>query len=143
MIAKLTGALIALVMTLAYLVAVVAAAPAAPAPAAPPAATAAAAAAVAPATRAKPGDKIQEVRDLNMVLIRVEPGEFVMGSPADEAGRDQHELRHEVSLTKPFYLQSTEMSQAQYKALMGENPSNFKGDELPVETVSWHAAALF
>jgi formylglycine-generating enzyme required for sulfatase activity len=83
---------------------------------------------------------VHEIADLKMTLIRVEPGEF----PADEAGRDEHELQHKVRLTKPFYLQATEVSQAQFKAIIaGEHPSEFKGDDLPVESVSWHAAVLF
>ena len=98
-----------------------------------------------PATRRPPpADMIFQIARLNMTLVRIEPGEFVMGSPADEAERHENELQHKVRLTKPFYIQATEVSQAQYKAVMGgENPSHFKGDDLPVERVSWHAAALF
>ena len=49
-----------------------------------------------------------------------------------------------MRLTRAFYIQGSEVSQAQYKAIMaGENPSHFKRDDLPVENVSWHSAALF
>lgn len=89
------------------------------------------------------GAKRHEIADLKMTLVRIEPGEFLMGSPADEPDRTGAELQHAVRITKPFYIQATEVSQGQYKALMGENPSEFKGDDFPVETVSWHAAALF
>jgi formylglycine-generating enzyme required for sulfatase activity len=78
-----------------------------------------------------------------MTLIRIEPGEFEMGSPANEADRDDDELAHKVRLTKPFYLLATEVSQAQYTAVMGENPSYFRGDDLPVENVSWDDAVRF
>src|SRR5262249_42110345 len=81
-----------------------------------------------------------QVRDLKMTLVRIEPGEFVMGSPPDEAGREDNELQHTVKITKPFYLGTTEVSQAQYQAVMGENPSYFQGDDLPVENVSWEDA---
>jgi formylglycine-generating enzyme required for sulfatase activity len=98
----------------------------------------------APATKpARDRGKAREIADLKMTFVRIEPGEFLMGSPADEAHRTEAEPQHKVRITKPFYLLATEVSQGQYKAVMGENPSEFKGDELPVESVSWHAAALF
>ncbi|MBQ7401834.1 MAG: formylglycine-generating enzyme family protein [Lentisphaeria bacterium] len=51
--------------------------------------------------------------------------------------------RQTVTLTKPFYLGKFEVTQAQWKAVMGSNPSGFKGDNLPVECVSWHDAKEF
>ena len=48
-----------------------------------------------------------------------------------------------VTLTKPFYLGKYEVTQAQWQAVMGSNPSNFKGDNLPVECISWHDAKEF
>jgi formylglycine-generating enzyme required for sulfatase activity len=78
-----------------------------------------------------------------MAFVRVEPGEFLMGSPATEAGHKDNELQHKVRLTKVFYLQTTEVSQTQYAAVMGQNPSHFHGDELPVENVSWQDAVSF
>jgi formylglycine-generating enzyme required for sulfatase activity len=89
-------------------------------------------------------DKSIQLPDLKMTLIRIEPGTFEMGSPADEAGREDNELLHTVKITKPFYLMSGEVSQAQYKAVLGENPSYFHGDDsLPVENVSWDDAVRF
>lgn len=90
-----------------------------------------------------PAARSHEVRDLKITLLRLEAGEFMMGSPDDEEWRDADETRHEVKLTKPFYLQTTEVSQRQYESIMGENPSSFKGEDLPVENVSWEQAAAF
>ncbi|MCW8129061.1 MAG: SUMF1/EgtB/PvdO family nonheme iron enzyme [Planctomycetota bacterium] len=66
---------------------------------------------------------------------------FVMGSPHDEDGRDKDELTHYVRLTKPFYMGIYPVTQAQYEAVTGTNPSRFKGEtdspRRPVERVSW------
>jgi formylglycine-generating enzyme required for sulfatase activity len=70
----------------------------------------------------------------------VPPGKFLMGSLAYEKDRDNHETLHEVTLTEPFDLGKTEVTQAQYQALTGDNPSRFKGAELPVEMVTWEQA---
>jgi formylglycine-generating enzyme required for sulfatase activity len=68
-----------------------------------------------------------------------------MGSPTNEYGRADNEKHHEVRISKPFYLQTTEVSQAQWNRVMGDNPSNFKncGDDCPVEQVSWNDAQKF
>ncbi|MBQ9875429.1 MAG: SUMF1/EgtB/PvdO family nonheme iron enzyme [Thermoguttaceae bacterium] len=63
-------------------------------------------------------------------------GEFLMGSPEREEGRDEEETQHKVVLTKGYWLMETELTQAQWEAITGENPSGFKGENLPVETVS-------
>jgi formylglycine-generating enzyme required for sulfatase activity len=70
---------------------------------------------------------------MKMVLIR--PGKFRMG--------DEGEGRHEVTISKPFYMGVTEVTQAQYVAVMGTNPSKFKGATNPVEAVSWNDATEF
>ncbi|MEM7697138.1 MAG: formylglycine-generating enzyme family protein [Verrucomicrobiota bacterium] len=63
---------------------------------------------------------------------------FLMGSPADEEGRDDDELQNRVVLTKGFWLAKTECTQGQWESVMGNNPSKFEGSkDLPVETVSW------
>ena len=78
---------------------------------------------------------------MKMVLIR--PGKFMMGSPDSEQGRRDNEgPQHEVTISKPFYMGVTEVTQAQYKAVMGTNPSHFRGPTNPVETVSWIDASL-
>lgn len=90
-----------------------------------------------------PAPKAHELPALKMRFIRIEPGEFQMGSPADEPARANDELQHQVRLTKPYFIQASEVSQAQYKAVTGDNPSYFKGDDLPVENVSWEDAVRF
>ena len=68
---------------------------------------------------------------MDFVLIR--PGSFKMGS---EESDDEKPI-HEVTITKPFYMGKYQVTQEQWQALMGSNPSNFKGKTNPVEQVSW------
>ena len=79
--------------------------------------------------------------DLGMNWIS--PGTFMMGSPEDELGRGDNETRHQVTLTQGYWLGKYEVTQAQYEAVMGTNPSNWKGADLPVEKVSWDDAMTF
>jgi formylglycine-generating enzyme required for sulfatase activity len=78
------------------------------------------------------------------VLIDVEPG-FTMGSPVDELGRRDHEPQHEVTLTWKFLIQTREVTQAEWKERMGNNPSVFPecGDSCPVENVTWWDALAY
>ena len=66
-----------------------------------------------------------------------------MGSPETEVGRSKYEIPHEVTISPNFYIGATEVTQAQWQKVMGNNPSKFNGDELPVETVSWDQAVEF
>ena len=70
-------------------------------------------------------------------------GEFVMGSPSSEGNRDNDEFQHKVTLTKGFWIGETEITQNQWQALMGSNPSRFEGGLNPVEDVSWSDAVSF
>jgi formylglycine-generating enzyme required for sulfatase activity len=73
---------------------------------------------------------------LDMVLIPA--GEFMMGSPESDKDTVHHEKpQHRVRITKPFYLGKYLVTQAQWEAVMGNNPSYFKGPRNPVEDVSW------
>ena len=70
-------------------------------------------------------------------------GSFTMGSPEYEEDRSSDEKQVKVTLTKGFWMAKTELTQAQWTAVMGNNPSHFNGDDLPVETVSWDDAQEF
>ena len=83
---------------------------------------------------------------LGMKFTYIPPGTFRMGSPESESGRFANEAQHMVRLTKGFYLQTTEVTQGQWKAVMwGANPSVFNtcGDDCPVENVSWDDIRIF
>jgi len=85
------------------------------------------------------------VNSLGMRLIKIPAGRFVMGSPAAEAGREDSETQHEVEITQPFYMATTEVTQAQWKSLMKSEPSDVRacGADCPVERVSWFDAIEF
>jgi formylglycine-generating enzyme required for sulfatase activity len=76
---------------------------------------------------------------IGMSFVYIPPGTFTMGSPTDEGGRNSDETQHQVTLTKGYYMQTTEITQGQWKAVIGSNPSYFSscGDNCPVEQVSW------
>jgi formylglycine-generating enzyme required for sulfatase activity len=82
---------------------------------------------------------------LAMKFVYIAPGMFMMGSPSGEPGRDDDERQHRVTLTKGFHLQTTEVTQGQWKAVMGGNPSFFRncGDDCPVERVSFEDVQKF
>ncbi|MDH5298374.1 MAG: formylglycine-generating enzyme family protein [Desulfobulbaceae bacterium] len=82
---------------------------------------------------------------LGMLFKPVPAGTFLMGSPGDEAGRDMDESLHRVTISQRFYIQATEVTQGQWQAVMGSNPSRFTlcGPDCPVETVSWDEVQLF
>lgn len=75
--------------------------------------------------------------NLGMTFKRVPAGAFVMGSEPSEVGHDTDETTHAVTLTAAYYLQTTEVTQAQWEAVMKTNPSRYRGANLPVESVSW------
>ncbi|UCG14984.1 MAG: formylglycine-generating enzyme family protein [Deltaproteobacteria bacterium] len=91
---------------------------------------------------ASPGTVTNSV---GMKFVLVPAGTFTMGSPPDEPQREPDERQYNVTIGNPFYLQTTEVTQAQWKKVMGSNPSHFKhcGGECPVEMVSWHDAREF
>jgi len=83
-------------------------------------------------------------KGVTMKLVLIRPGKFMMGSPDSEQGRQGDEgPQHEVVITKPFYMGVTEVTQAQYEAVMGTNPSKFKGPTNPVDSVTWDEAVEF
>ena len=113
------------------------------------AATGPAVAATKPATPAagRPPERLKLDLDGETIeLALISAGRFNMGSPLAEAGRDSREYLHavEISPGKPgFYMGLREVTQAQYQALTGVSPSDFKGADRPVENVSWQDAAAF
>lgn len=91
------------------------------------------------------GDRFNagEGADLGILVRWIPAGLFTMGSPGGEEDRGSDEGQHLVVLTQGFFLAETECTQAQWKAVMGNNPSNFKGADRPVERVSWDEAVDF
>lgn len=79
-----------------------------------------------------------------MEFILIPEGEFLMGSLSKEQGRyDDESPIHNVQFKNPFYMGKYPVTQKQWVAVMGDNPSNFKGDDLPVEKASWDDALEF
>ena len=76
----------------------------------------------------------------NMEFVRIEPGAFMMGS---ENGFANERPAHKVEITKPFYLGTYPVTQEQWLAVMGSNPSRFKGERRPVVNVSWNDVQSF
>jgi formylglycine-generating enzyme required for sulfatase activity len=75
-------------------------------------------------------------------FVTISAGTFTMGSPVGERGRSDNEAQHEVTLTRDFEIQTTEVTQAEFEALMGRNPSRFAGcADCPVDNVTWVEAA--
>ena len=82
---------------------------------------------------------------LGMEFVLIPAGTFMMGSLSSEKGRESDEKQHRVTLTKSFYMQTTEVTHGQWKEIMGNNPSSFKncGDDCPVDKVSWNDVQEF
>ncbi|MCZ7393076.1 MAG: formylglycine-generating enzyme family protein [Candidatus Methanoperedens sp.] len=79
-----------------------------------------------------------------MEFVLIPAGEFDMGSPESEKDRDGNEGPvHHVKISKAFYMGKYEVTQKQWREVMGNDPSNFKGDNLPVESVSWNDVQEF
>ena len=75
-------------------------------------------------------------------FVWIEDGAFLMGSPETENWRIDDETQHEVTVSG-FWMSPCEVTQAEYERLMEVNPSSFKGDNLPVESITWLDAARF
>jgi formylglycine-generating enzyme required for sulfatase activity len=76
---------------------------------------------------------------IGMKFVLIPAGEFMMGSNE----YDSEKPVHNVTISKPFYLGVYPVTQREWKAVIGDNPSGFKGDDLPVENISWHDAQEF
>jgi formylglycine-generating enzyme required for sulfatase activity len=83
---------------------------------------------------------MKSVPGLDIDLLPVPAGRFQMGS---DSGESNEKPVHEVQISRPYWMGKTEVTQRQWQAIMGNNPSEFKGDNLPVENVSWTDAVSF
>ncbi len=82
---------------------------------------------------------------LGMKFVFIHPCTFMMGSPPDEKGRYENEIRHPVTLTKGFWIQTTPVTQVQWTAIMDSNSSYFKdrGEYRPAENMCWYDCQEF
>lgn len=97
-----------------------------------------------PASLDEPSVTLDLGKQAALKLALIPAGKFLMGSPADEAGRDEDEgPQREVILSQSFYMGVHEVTQGQYEAVMGSNPSKFIDAAKPVECVSWDDAVEF
>ncbi len=81
---------------------------------------------------------------ISIDMVRVEAGTFTMGATAEmKEPYDDEKPTHRVTLTNDYYIGKYEVTQALWQAVMGNNPSSFKGDNLPVEQVSWNDCQKF
>lgn len=89
-------------------------------------------------------DKPVQVQETNVEdgFIRITGGTFQMGSPDTESWRSDDETQHPVTVSD-FYMAPYEVTQAEYETVMGSNPSNFSGSDLPVENITWLEAVSF
>ena len=88
--------------------------------------------------------KVLTIKGVDFAFRWCPAGTFQMGSPLSEAERGDSETRHEVTLTKGFWMLETSVTQGMYRAITGSNPSSFKsGDNYPVEQVSWFDSQSF
>ena len=89
-------------------------------------------------------DGVLTVNGVRYEFALVEAGTFTMGATPEMKNPRKEELpAHKVTLTKDYYMAKTEVTQALWKAVMGNNPSEFKGDRMPVESVSWNDCQTF
>jgi len=83
------------------------------------------------------------INTLGMKLAYIPPGTFTMGSPETEPNRIANETQHQVTFKKGFRIGVTEVTQTQWQQVMESNPSVVKGDDLPVEHITWYEAEEF
>jgi formylglycine-generating enzyme required for sulfatase activity len=97
-----------------------------------------------------PGDKVL-TNSLGMKLAPIPAGKFLMGSPADEVERDDNEVQHEVTISRPFYMGVYEVTQREFNHLMAGtvkrgaifNDRRGGGADFPMENIQWNEAVAF
>ena len=78
------------------------------------------------------------IRGVEQRFRLIPSGTFLMGSPEGEKDRRDNEVQHLVHISEGFWLAETTVTQELYTVIIGQNPSHFQGQTLPVERVSWH-----
>ena len=91
------------------------------------------------------GLPVEVTNSIGMHFRLIPPGRVLIGSPPEEKGHDAVESRHSMDIQKPFYAGMTEVTQAQWRMVMGNTacPAHFIGDTLPVEEVTWNQCKEF
>jgi len=94
------------------------------------------------------GQPKEVVNSIGIKLLLLPAGTFTMGSPASEKDREDDETQHQVTLSKPFYMGRTEVTQGQWKKVMGTEPWKGEdyvgeGDDCPAVYISWDDAVAF
>ena len=82
-------------------------------------------------------------RGVNLAMILIPQGKFMMGSPFSEPGHKSDEAQHQVVLSRPYFIGKNEVTQEQWETVMGDNPSQTKGAKLPVTNISWNDCQNF
>ena len=101
-----------------------------------------------PPAAATGGQPKEVVNSIGIKLLLIPAGTFTMGSPASEKDRNPDETQHQVTLSKPFYMGRTEVTQGQWKKVMGTEPWKGQdyfqeGDDYPAVSISWDDAVAF
>lgn len=96
------------------------------------------------------GSKEISIGDDDIMMVRIEPGKFVMGGTAEQTDCDYYSEKpeHSVIITKPYFISQTEVTQELWEHVMGENPSMYQAHDdtergLPVVNVSWYDCKKF
>jgi formylglycine-generating enzyme required for sulfatase activity len=97
-----------------------------------------------PSSSVSADEKVFTSRTIGAKFVLIQAGTFMMGAPkGEELFKNEHQ--HLVTISKPFYMMTTEVTQGQWRKVMENNPSRFKdcGDDCPVEQISWNDVQLF
>ncbi len=89
-----------------------------------------------------PAETTVEINGVAMAFVLIPAGSFAMGA-SEYVGDGDESPVHRVTISRPYYLGKYEVTQAQWQAAMGENPSHVRGPQLPVESVTWHDCQRF
>ena len=91
---------------------------------------------------ASPEENEVSMMEIPKSFVLIEGGTFQMGSPETESWRSDDETQHTVTVSN-FYMSQYELTQEEYEKVMGNNPSNFSGSDLPVDNISWLDAVSY